>query len=77
MRRWLVDQVLVAAAELESVVELATSRVRIASGLASCVHRIEGDGSILKRSQDEIRRLIALRDAAAQLAAEFAPAEVA
>jgi hypothetical protein len=64
------DQVLVAAAGLNSAVELATSRERIASGLKMCVYRIEDDASVLKRSHDERERLIAIRDAAAALRTE-------
>jgi hypothetical protein len=63
------DQVLVAAAELGSAVELATIRERIASGLKTCVARIEDDASVLKLSRDERERLIAIRDAAAMAVA--------
>jgi hypothetical protein len=66
------DQILVAAAELGSAVELATIRERIASGLKMCVERIEDDASVLKLSRDERERLIAIRDAAAALSPEVA-----
>jgi hypothetical protein len=66
------DLDLVAAAEPGGTVELGTSRERIVSGVKTCVGRIDDDASILERSRDERTRLIAIRDAAADLASEAA-----